>query len=717
MLERLVHTVYVKLGYRFVAAALVEGELLVFRKVAAQPDHPLPSYPEGLALSGPGLTTWAVRQATAVLVNDVNADPRYLTRVSSTRSELVVPLLGRSGVIGVIDLQSDHDRAFDQHDLNLIQTLSEHAATAIENARLYQAAQERRRELEALQMISLEIGGELDLDVLLQTIVRATASAFDADATALLLDDYGQEDVKVRSHYQLPEECIDTLQVSKATVEALFDSFGRSGVLEFPLAADDRVIQAAAVERAGFASVIICRLTIENAFIGVLSVYSRAPRHFSASERRLLSALAQQAALAISNARRYEHERQLAADLERSYDQLLHTLTELERKEEQLERTARMRALGELASGVAHDFNNLLAGILGNAQLLLLDERDLDRRHMLRVVEQAAKDGAATVRRIQEFARQSEGRARELVNLVDVIDGALAITRTRWSDSAQLAGRGIHVQREICASLLVLGNAAELRELLINLIINAVDAMPNGGELMLRLDVQPLEFEGNALGHQPFQQRLAMIEVIDSGIGIAPEIQERIFDSFFSTKPSGAGSGLGLAICQNIVSRHGGRLELHSVVGQGTTFRVLLPLDKEVSPQNVNPSPILAISACRVLVVDDEPAVREVLTCILQRAGHHVTAASSGEEALEHFAPGQYDLLFTDLGMPGMGGAALLNHVRARDPNLIAVVITGWGQVDDTKNSLLGAATIIPKPFTANQIIDLVGELIRSHTV
>src|SRR5439155_13514481 len=162
----------------------------------------------------------------------------------------------------------------------------------------------------------------------------------------------------------------------------------------------------------------------------------------------LIQTLAEHAATAIENARRYQQERMLVADLEHSYNDLLQTLTELERKEEQLERTARMHALGELASGVAHDFNNLLAGILGNAQLMLLDERDPDRRHMLSVIEQAAQDGAATVRRIQEFARQGESRVRTLVSLADMIEGALAITRSRWSDSAQRDGHRIHIRRE-----------------------------------------------------------------------------------------------------------------------------------------------------------------------------------------------------------------------------------------------------------------------------
>ncbi len=157
----------------------------------------------------------------------------------------------------------------------------------------------------------------------------------------------------------------------------------------------------------------------------------------------MLGALGQQAALAISSARRYQHERQLLADLELSYDELQRTFSELQHAQEQLLRTARLRALGELAAGVAHDFNNLLSGILGNAQLLL-DEPDPERRHMLGVIEQAALDGAAVVRRIQEFARQREDRTREPVDLAAVIDSALSITRAHWQDLALRDGRPNH---------------------------------------------------------------------------------------------------------------------------------------------------------------------------------------------------------------------------------------------------------------------------------
>jgi signal transduction histidine kinase len=711
VLERLVLAIRRTMDYPHIAAALIEGDQLIFQPTIAASVALQRRQAIALPLDGPGVTTWAARHGEPVLVDDVTADPRYfaIEELSMMRSELAVPLIGRSGVIGVIDMKSDRLRAFDRHDLNLIRTLADHAATAIENARLYQVEQVRRRDLETLRQIALRLSSDLDLDTVLLTVAEGAASALSANAAAILMPDPTSDNLNVRAHSGLPNVYVDRLRVPGREIDQLIERWGRESILELPHTAGDQTITADASSQAGFASMLLGRLTVEGTFIGVLCVYSQAPRNFTDAERQMMGALGQQAALAISNARRYQHERLLVADLEHSYNEMLHTLTELQRTQEQLERTARLRALGELASGVAHDFNNLLSGILGNSQLLLLDETDPDRREMLNVIEQAAHDGAAMVRRIQEFARQREERVRELVDLETIVDGALAITRTRWHDLAVRDSRPIRVRRDIRRQSLVLGSPAELRELLVNLIINAIDAMPRGGELTLRLDQRPEP--------APAERRLATIEVSDTGVGIAPELRQQIFDSFFTTKPASQGSGLGLAICQNIANLHGGRIELDSAIGIGTTFRVLLPLDEDTSIAPAVPAPPTAVLACRVLVVDDEPAVRDVLARILRRAGHEVTVAVSGEQALELYIPGQYDLLFTDLGMPGMGGAALLAQLRARDPRLIAVVITGWSQHEYSGETIPGAAAVLTKPFSSSQITELVGELVGTRAV
>jgi signal transduction histidine kinase/CheY-like chemotaxis protein len=582
-------------------------------------------------------------------------------------------------------------------------------------ARRLALAHRHARQLRLLQEVSHHIAAVLDVDTVLERLVQVIYAALSHGVVSVALIEADR--LVFRSAAAAPGVVLPKLPEALALDGPGLSTWAArhaEAVLVGDVASDARYLAHDLL--LSTRSELVAPMIGRSGVIGVIDIQSDRPYAFDQHDLEIVQTLAEYAATAIENARRYQHERLLVADLENSYDELLQILTELQRKEEQLERTARLRALGELASGVAHDFNNLLAGILGNVQLLLLDEHDPERRHMLSVIEQAAQDGAATVRRIQEFARQREERLQEPVNLVEVIEGALAITRPRWHNSPQRNGGAIHVRREISCAPMVYGNASELRELLINLIINAVDAMPHGGELTLRLTERPGTADGSEI-RAPYERQLAIIEVADTGIGIPQEIQGRIFDSFFSTKAAGQGSGLGLAICKTIANRHGGRIEVSSTVGRGTTFRVLLPISRDVRPQDhALPAPG-RVAACRVLVVDDEPAVREVLTRILQRSGHQVTAAASGEEALEHFAPGRYDLVFTDLGMPGMGGAALLGHLRARDPHLIAVVITGWGQLEEAGSSALGVAAVVPKPFSAAQITWLIGELLGSRAV
>ncbi|MDQ2998073.1 MAG: response regulator, partial [Chloroflexota bacterium] len=179
----------------------------------------------------------------------------------------------------------------------------------------------------------------------------------------------------------------------------------------------------------------------------------------------------------------------------------------------------------------------------------------------------------------------------------------------------------------------------------------------------------------------------------------------------------GKGSGLGLAMCRQIAVRHNGRIELHSAAGLGTTFRVLLPIAQQQAPPapaQTEPPPSLAL---HVLVVDDDPAVREVLARVLQCAGHAVTSVASAEEALDQFAPRQYDLIFTDLSLAGMDGATLLSHVRALDPQIAAVIITGWGKLEEGQHQALGAAAVLTKPFNVAQVLQIVSEISRRDAV
>jgi signal transduction histidine kinase len=398
----------------------------------------------------------------------------------------------------------------------------------------------------------------VDIDAVLEFVVQRTRAIFASDAAAiLLLSDEGG-------------------WLAPRATAGLSGGFSAQRV---PLSPADMLREhtddMGAIEADGWGSVALARaeglqralsapLFAEGIYLGALQVYTR-HHSFSRDDHTLLAALARYAAQAIANARRHGSEQLIKRDLEHAYSELLTTLTELERAQQRLLRTERLRTLGELASSVAHDFNNLLTGILGNAQILLA-ETDGPQRQLLEVIEQAALDGRAMVRRLQDFTNKPTTVApRALIDIASVIDGALAITRPRWLALAR-HGIEIAVRRDVRGALLVLGNAPELREVLINLLVNAIDAMPRGGTLCVSA---MLTAEGDAPA--------VVLEVSDSGIGIAPALQSEIFEPFFTTKPVEEGSGLGLAICKSIIEHHGGTIAVESSVGTGARFRITLP--------------------------------------------------------------------------------------------------------------------------------------------
>jgi CheY-like chemotaxis protein len=355
---------------------------------------------------------------------------------------------------------------------------------------------------------------------------------------------------------------------------------------------------------------------------------------------------------------------------------------------------------------VAHDFNNTLAGILGRAQLMLMKTQDPEVVRNLRIIVKSAQDGAHTVKRIQDFARQRRDKNFELVAVDQLLLETVEITRPRWKNAAEANNVQIRFESRISTNAFIMGDESELREVLVNIIFNAVDAMPEGGQIALAA-----EEEGGSVS----------ISISDTGTGMTEEVRSRIFDPFFTTKGK-AGLGLGLAVSYGIVSRHEGAFDVESEVGRGTTFRVTLPkVEAEAKPrQEVKDSPqpsapvLLPFRArkLRVLVVDDEAPLREIIGEMLQREGHEVRLAEGGRQALELFDAESFDAVFTDIGMPGMNGWELARSIRARDGRVPIAVITGWGNaVGMQEQSEAGVNWVVTKPFTAARISELTHEV------
>jgi signal transduction histidine kinase/CheY-like chemotaxis protein len=403
-----------------------------------------------------------------------------------------------------------------------------------------------------------------------------------------------------------------------------------------------------------------------------------------------------------------------AAQAEQHVTELSHYIAEQERIREQFSQMEKLSALGELASGVAHDFNNTLAGILGRAQLLQrMDDPEKVRRG-LEIIIKTAEDGAKTVKRIQDFARQRRDHNFELVSIDQILMDASEITRPRWKNCAEASNIHITLDLQIESNAIVMGDDSELREVLVNMVFNAIDAMPEGGTLTLSTRTA-----GDSV----------IITVIDTGVGMYPEVRSKIFDPFFTTKGK-AGLGLGLAVSFGIIRRHSGNIEVESHYGKGTEFRITLPLarrgEKSVRIEQVEtveavapavsldalPVPSLDRPRTRMLVVDDEDFVRELLGDILEGEHCDVYLAADGSEALSAFRDMEFDCVFTDVGMPGMSGWELAREIRQINASIPIAVITGWGEVVGShEQKEAGVNWVVAKPFTADRIAELVREI------
>lgn len=384
-----------------------------------------------------------------------------------------------------------------------------------------------------------------------------------------------------------------------------------------------------------------------------------------------------------------------------------HAAYEKRRAEEA--QSEKLTALGRLAFGVAHDFNNLLTGILGSVQVLQR-RADLSQevRRRLDVITTAAYDGAQMIREIQDYARQRRDQNLERVDVAELLENAREITRPRIE--ADPPSRRVHVEIDCSGTPDIMGDAAELRRVLVNMIYNAIDVMPEGG--LIRL--------GAAC-----RDNRVVISVSDDGPGMTEEVRARIFDPFFTTKGS-RGTGMGMAVSYGIVCRHQGTLEVESAIGRGATFRISLPAappradetagqvaGKHATARHVTPTELPVI-----LVVEDEQCIRDLLRETLEFEGCEVVTARDGEEALELFGTREFDCLFTDVNMPGMNGWDLTRAVRERRPSIPVAVITGLGAGISLAEKVESQANwIVTKPFDLSRIAEVAGEVARLHAI
>lgn len=396
---------------------------------------------------------------------------------------------------------------------------------------------------------------------------------------------------------------------------------------------------------------------------------------------------------------------ELQAEQARSHvEELNRYIAQQERIQEQFSQVEKLSALGQLASGVAHDFNNSLASILGRSELMMKHTEDPKMKRGLEIIAKSARDGAKTVKRIQDFARQRSEHDFELVDVDQMLLDVSEMTRPRWRDGAEANNVHIHLELRNHSNAQVSGDISELRDVLVNLIFNAVHAMPMGGNLTLSAEVV---------------DDSVIISVIDTGVGMPPQVRSRVFDPFFTTKGV-EGIGLGLAVGYGVVRRHQGIFEVESELGKGSAFRIRLPFAAIGDPaQNDSKAGVPGTSVrrsdmVRILVVDDEEEVRNLLREILEDANCVAITASQGYDGLKLFDEGSFDAVFTDLGMPGMSGWELARAIRKKNSEVPLAIITGWGEaVSPSERDLAQVDWVLSKPFTMAQIGDIAQEVSR----
>ena len=609
------------------------------------------------------------------------------TTLAPHRAQLFAPIVANERLVGaLIAVWWGRESTCGDREVALVEAMATQAGMALENARLFEDDRRKLAELSVLYELSRAVTGQLDTAQLVEAVDREVARVLDVHNLAVFLYDPGRGDLEVvlrewggAREPDLPRRrplgigLASTVVTRRAPLRTADYALAceREGVVPVP-------------ESLAFPHWLGVPMIVGDEVLGALTL-STATRPFTQADERLLTNIASLAALALRSARLYE-ERSAA-------------YRELTLAQGHMVRTEKLRALGEMAAGVAHDFNNLLAVIVGRAELLLRRTPAPDLARGLETIRQAALDGAQTVRRIQEFTRTRRTRPFRRVDLLDVVREVVEMTRPRWKDEAQSRGVAYEVGIEGGPVPWVAGRPEELREVFTNLLANALEAMPGGGRLAIVL--------GTEAGS-------ATVAVRDTGAGMARETAQRVFEPFFTTKGP-QGSGLGLSVVWGIVTRHGGSVEVDSRPGEGSTFTVRLPIARSMPEPPPGSVALRPMRPARVLVVDDEAGVRDVLRDLLGGEGYTVLDAPDGRAGLALSETEPIDLVLSDVSMPGMSGWEVAEAFHARFPHVPVGLITGWGdRLDAAELERHGVRFVVAKPFEAAEVLHRVGDALAA---
>jgi signal transduction histidine kinase/ActR/RegA family two-component response regulator len=552
--------------------------------------------------------------------------------------------------------------------------------------------------LKLLGSVTRAIGERQDVQSILQIVVRTLEEELPVDFACVFLNDEGRMTVasvgsrsaSLAAELALPERTtvdIDQSGLQRRAHPELIYEPDISGSAD-PL--------AARLARGGLRALVIAPLLVEGRLFGTLVTARREPSSLTSTDCEFLRQLSDHLALAA-------HQAQLYSSLQQAYE-------DLRQSQQSVMQQERLRALGQMASGVAHDINNALSPAALYVQSLL--ERDTtlseEARARLTVTQRAIEDVGNTVARMRMFYQPREAEVwLEPLDINVLLQQVADLTRARWSDMPQELGHVIELKKEIAPDVpRIMGAESEIRDALTNLVLNAADAMPQGGTLTLRT---------SAVG-----ARRVVVEVADTGIGMDAETRNKCLEPFFTTKGE-RGSGLGLAMVYGMAERHSADLEIESQLGSGTTVRLIFPAAIIKGIERTGTSS-RTVAPLRILLVDDDPLLLKSLTEVLASDGHSVTSADGGQRGIDEFfaARGQgepFGVVITDLGMPNVGGHMVAAAVKSATRNTPVILLTGWGQRLKSEGDLPAHVDrVLSKPPRLSELRAALAELTVSPT-
>ena len=518
------------------------------------------------------------------------------------------------------------------------------------------------QELKDLFKVSCGINSKIDLATILDTITKDIVLCLKADQSSLMfynpntnrlecISAYGLDSDKIKGRELELGQSITGWVVKNNQALLLQDDVDPSKYNGF--VEKDRNITSA-----------LCIPLRANGLIkGVLNVnLINRQRRFNETHLELLSIFAETAGIAIERASLHQ---------------------ELKERMNQLIETEKFKAVGKLISALMHDFNNFLSIIIGRAQLLSVQTRDSNLSKHIEAIIKVSTQAADIIQRLNQFGIPIPEKEFTNLDLNQVVNEAIELTRPKWNDWSKLKGVKIKTEKNLTSIPPLFGNAADLREVIINIILNSIDALPKGGLISFRT------WE---------EEESIFLSIKDNGLGMNEEVKKKLFDPFFSTKQE-KGNGLGMTVAQSIILQHHGRIGVESEQGKGTTFIIKFPVSK--AREQEKPTELeLSTGKIRVLLIEDDEDLRGVLVEMLSQEGHEVKVACSGTEGISLMKVEKYDIIITDLGISGMTGWDFAAQAKEINSKIPIILVSGWGEQMLTKEAKdLGAEVVLSKPI------------------